>query len=286
MLAATASDHSIRLWEVSTGKERSRLKGHQGRAVSVAFSPTRSLLASGGEEDKAIRLWDVVTGQELRRLEGHSGEVYALAFTPDGNHLISGSFDTTALVWDVSDLKPHDHPAEKKRSAKEWEELGSQLGDADAARAYTAICTIVASPKQALSVLESHIHAESEPDWKKIAQFIADLDSDQFSIRKKASDELEKIGEAAAPSLRKALTGEPSAEARKRSEELLAKAADKPPGGETLRSLRVVEVLEHIATPESRQLLRKLAVGTPDARLTREAKAALERLAKRPTGAP
>jgi WD40 repeat protein len=281
MLAATASDHSIRLWEVSTGKERLRLKGHEGRVVSVAFSPKRGLLASGGEEDKAIRLWDVATGEELRHLEGHAGEVYALAFTPDGNRLISGSFDTTALVWDVSDLKPQDHPEEKKRSAKEWEELWSRLGDADAARAYTALCTVVASPKQALSVLAGHIHAESEPDWKKIAQFIADLDSDQFSMRKKASDELEKIGEAAVPSLRKALTGEPTPEARKRLEELLAKAADKPPDGDTLRSLRAVEVLEHISTPESRQLLQKLTAGTPDARLTREAKASLERMNRR-----
>src|SRR5262249_27783961 len=74
-LAATASDHSIRLWEVSTGKERRCLQGHEGRVVSVAFSPTCSLLASGGEEDKTIRLWDVATGQELRRLKGHAGEV-------------------------------------------------------------------------------------------------------------------------------------------------------------------------------------------------------------------
>jgi hypothetical protein len=41
---------------------------------------------------------------------------------------------------------------------------------------------------------------------------------------------------------------------------------------ETLRSLRAIEVLEHIATPEARQVLQELAEGAPNARLTPEAK--------------
>jgi hypothetical protein len=50
--------------------------------------------------------------------------------------------------------------------------------------------------------------------------------------------------------------------------------------GQTLRSLRAIEVLEHLATPEARQVLQKLAEGAPNVRLTREAKAALARLEK------
>jgi hypothetical protein len=40
--------------------------------------------------------------------------------------------------------------------------------------------------------------------------------------------------------------------------------------------------LEQIHTPEARQLLAELARGAPAARITREAKASLERLEKRP----
>jgi hypothetical protein len=40
-------------------------------------------------------------------------------------------------------------------------------------------------------------------------------------------------------------------------------------------------VLEHIATVEARQLIKKVAEGFFDARLTREAKASLERLERR-----
>ena len=50
---------------------------------------------------------------------------------------------------------------------------------------------------------------------------------------------------------------------------------------ETLRAVRAVEVLESINIPKARQLLTQLAKGTPAARLTREAKATLQRLERR-----
>jgi hypothetical protein len=47
-----------------------------------------------------------------------------------------------------------------------------------------------------------------------------------------------------------------------------------------LRLLRAVEALEHVGTPEARQLLEALSRGAREARLTREAQASLRRLAK------
>jgi hypothetical protein len=54
------------------------------------------------------------------------------------------------------------------------------------------------------------------------------------------------------------------------------------PHSEFLRRLRAVAVLEHIGTPEARQVLENLAGGEPEARLTREAKASVARLSRRP----
>jgi hypothetical protein len=50
---------------------------------------------------------------------------------------------------------------------------------------------------------------------------------------------------------------------------------------ERRREVRAVEVLERIGTPEAIEVLRKLAGGVPDAVLTHESKAAIERLKKR-----
>jgi hypothetical protein len=63
-------------------------------------------------------------------------------------------------------------------------------------------------------------------DPQKIAHWIANLDSDQFAVREKATRELQKLGESAQPALRKALEEQPKPEARKRLERLTN--ADRP----------------------------------------------------------
>src|SRR5207244_1267145 len=55
-------------------------------------------------------------------------------------------------------------------------------------------------------------------DPQKMARWIAELDSDQFAVREKATRELEKLGESAQPALRQALEDQPKPEARKRLE--------------------------------------------------------------------
>jgi len=52
---------------------------------------------------------------------------------------------------------------------------------------------------------------------------------------------------------------------------------------ESLRISRAVEVLERVQSEEAQHLLQDLVRGEETARLTREAKVALNRLAKRPS---
>jgi hypothetical protein len=67
-------------------------------------------------------------------------------------------------------------------------------------------------------------------------------------------------------------------------ERILAKVEQqRPPKGpsEQWRVLRIIEVLEWIGSKDARELLEALADKAPDAKLQLEAKASLERLAKR-----
>jgi hypothetical protein len=109
---------------------------------------------------------------------------------------------------------------------------------------------------------------------------MADLDSDAFEVRRRAAQELEKLGDLAEPALRAALKDKPAAGARRQIEELLEALSNWPT--ERLRIARAVTAVEQMGTPAARLLLEDLTRGAPQALLTREARAAVDRLAKRP----
>jgi hypothetical protein len=105
------------------------------------------------------------------------------------------------------------------------------------------------------------------------------LDSTQFNVRDKASRELRKLNETAEPALRKVQIGNVSLEFRRRVEGLIESLAEWSP--EDLRALRAIEALEHMDNPDAEKLLKALARGSPDARLTREAEASLKSVGRR-----
>jgi HEAT repeat protein len=117
---------------------------------------------------------------------------------------------------------------------------------------------------------------------------IADLDDDEFTKREKAFEELRKLGVRAEPAPRRTLKAEVSAEVRRRVQSLLERlggSQESRPSSELVR-LRVVEALEANGSKEAREALAELAEESAEAVLTREAKASLERLARRPASSP
>ena len=109
---------------------------------------------------------------------------------------------------------------------------------------------------------------------------IRDLDGKKFSVREKAMEELEKIGRAAVPALEKARDGDVSLEALTRITVLLDSIQGGDPGPANVRGMRAVALLEKIGGEDARKLLKKIAGGDDEANVTREAKAALQRLAR------
>jgi hypothetical protein len=137
---------------------------------------------------------------------------------------------------------------------------------------------LMTAPSETVAHLRQHIQPVPGPDAKRLTSLIADLDSETFVTRDMGMKELTKIGDLAGPALREALEKSPSAEVRRRIEQLLGKLENIGASGERLRQARAVEVLERIGTSEAREMLGKLAEGAPGAWLTREAKASFERL--------
>jgi hypothetical protein len=168
---------------------------------------------------------------------------------------------------------------------KEQDRLWAQLASPDAAAAYRAVCALADRPAEAVALLRSWLRPAAAPDAGHLARLIADLDHPNFDTREKATRELQRLGERAEPALRRARAAGPGEETRRRIDQILTgRGAVTDP--ELLRAIRGVEVLERIGTPEARRLLQALAGGAPDARLTREARASLVRLTRRPVPPP
>jgi WD40 repeat protein len=111
LLASSANDRTVRLWDTATGLPRGEpLTGHRDGVTRVTFSPDGRLVAAGGA-DGTVRLWDTHTGVEHEQpLVGHESIVNDVAFSPDGRLLASVSNDRTVRLWDVATGQPHGPP--------------------------------------------------------------------------------------------------------------------------------------------------------------------------------
>jgi RNA polymerase sigma factor (sigma-70 family) len=271
---------ALHLLELATGQERLTIRprepGPQCLFELVAFAPDGRTLATT-RSDQTVQVWDVVTGRELLRRAGPSAPARCLAFAADGRALASGHADGGILIWDVAPVLRRDKPVgrpDARRLGQWWDDLAGA-----APRAHAAVWGLSAAPREAVALLRERLRPVPAAG-AEVRRLIADLDAADFRRREAASARLAQLGGQAEEALQEARKRPASVEQRRRIDLLLA-APGLVRAPELRRQVRAVEVLERARGGEARKLLEALARGAPEARLTREAKAALARLAAR-----
>lgn len=312
MMASASHDHKLGLIEVATGKVIARVDGQQGPIFCVAFSPDSKTVLAGGE-DTGVLVWDIKRLSQARDLvnpadkkqinpEEDNKKPAKPAEQEPSSPIEKEGIDPTgqepSTLIDKEPARPAEQASDNKpavpadtkaphRTDKDLEALWSALAGDDAGKAYEAMAALTAAPNQSVPLLRDRllVPPAPPPDPRRLAQLIADLDSDQFEVRDKAEKALEAIGQPAQAALQKALAKKGSSlELRRRMERLLATYSML--SSQQVRQLRAIQVLEWVATPEAEQLLRGLAQEPGYWQPMRDdAQAALARLGKRAAAA-
>jgi WD40 repeat protein len=258
----------IVIWETATGRECCRLNTGQW-VNTLRFSPDSRTLLTGNDKG-ALDLLEIATLKARRHFIAMKGFVLSAAFAPNGRWLVGSSPDAPAYVWDVSVPE-----SPLQNASKSMDQSWAALADQDAAKAYTAVRSMIATPEKTLPYLKEHLHPAVPPRSEMLVELIRELDDKRFAVREKAAKELARLDLQAVPAIRKALNERQSAQVRQALQQLLDKSSGPVSESEALQAIRAVEVLENIQSREARALLEMLAGGDPNARLTRDSKLAI-----------
>jgi WD40 repeat protein len=264
--------------EIATGGFRAKYDGDFRYGSGLALSPDGRVVATAGL-DNVIHLWADGGDKPIGTLAGHRKRIDSPAFSPDGKKLASAGYENFAYVWDVAEVLRGKLPAPAKLGPKDLEALWDSLAERDAAKAYRARNTLLAGATESLPWLRKKVEAfPAAPDPANLSRLVKDLDAESSEDRLNAVDALLELGAWEGPAVRKALAfDKTSAKAGRLAAEIVRRLDE--PSAQWLRQIRTLELLEQIGTPESRQVLEKLAAEKGARQAT--VKACLERLKRR-----
>ncbi|MDA1014148.1 MAG: hypothetical protein O3A00_06805 [Planctomycetota bacterium] len=142
-LLTSSADQTARLWDFASGRQITRLHGHDGDVLAVDFGELTVLwgdepnqratipdgrILTAGQYGRAL-LWELFEYDDAAKqvrpvweltdemsgeprvpkpgfpFTGHKGPIFAAAFSPKGEFVVTAGYDTRVLVWRPTDVK-------------------------------------------------------------------------------------------------------------------------------------------------------------------------------------
>jgi len=95
-------DHTVRLWDVETGKEIRRFQEPQGKVFGAGFVAGGSKVVANCE-DRKFRIWEAASGKLLREIDltDVGGDRWSMTATPNGRLGLVSHQDGSVRVYDL-----------------------------------------------------------------------------------------------------------------------------------------------------------------------------------------
>jgi len=305
--AASVADGGIQLWDITCGKQMLRLGAapklppgaspaqialnsrSRTETPRMAFSPTGRILVGGVSLPNTSKapfdanwrgyLWETYTGQTIYSWQS-TQNTHRFAFSPDGRTMAAsyvasymGPDKDKIVLWDLTGGQANSSEKQAPLTKQELNAIWNDMaGSAD--KADKAIWALTFAPDQSVPLIRKALIRTGASE-ETIAKFVADLDSDRFAVRDKASKALLEIGPQAEGLAQKTLKGNITLEHRQRLEQFLTKSR-----ADTIRQLRAISTLDQIRTPEAIDVLKEISKAAGQSQIGEAARAALQRAQK------
>jgi WD40 repeat protein len=176
-VVTASEDGTVRIWDVSTGTERSKLP-HDAYVSSARYSPDGTLLVTATRNGSA-QIWKVAAAQKGPALNGHTGAVTRAVFSPEPRRLriCTGGADHTARIWDENGqvlLTLVGHTGEVTDVA--WSPDGRRVATSSADRTARIWDAQSGAP---LRVLTGHMGQVRGISWSRDGRSLATAGADQ-----------------------------------------------------------------------------------------------------------
>jgi WD40 repeat protein len=275
------------VWNVATGKLVCSVPG-KVFFHSACFAPDNQSVVCVPANGQA-QLYHLIAEKVTYRFNPPDRLAHFVTFSPDGkrvaivaelsSQILNGRQDAIYL-YDVpaSALSPAAAQVDDAALDKLW----AQLSSSNDLRLQRVQQALRAAPQAAVDLFRRQLPPVTKELQAKVELWIAQLDALAFTERDRAMQELARVAFEFTPLLEARKKQAGPGEVRNRLTFVLDRMKSAPVPATIVKQERALKLLEEMATPAAQTLLTELAAGAANARLTVQARAALERLSSRP----